>query len=234
MKLSPEQMTKAVSGIDRLIGTIPKQSQQTIKGVFFLLIFGFVIGGAVYGIIMGKEAAVIKSAPIIENTNEAFEMDIKREREGGNFTSMLDAEVINEMKKIDAGKIQFPSRANMEPEADRGIIEPPSGRKVRESPDIQVQDPLFEGDYKSKPSIESDVRPLEKRKGPDSGNRESVMDSEKKEVQPLPDVEPKHRLDVRERNSEVRPLEKKRPGRGTDMRSPKPLYNNSNEGIIGE
>src|SRR3990172_4391707 len=101
MKLSPEQMTKAVSGIDRMIGTIPQHNQQTIRGVFFLLIFGFIIGGAVYGTMRGKEAAEIKSAPIIERTNDAFDLDIKREGEGGNFTSMLDAEVINEMKKID-------------------------------------------------------------------------------------------------------------------------------------
>jgi len=218
-------MTKAVSGIDRLIGTIPEQSLQTIKGVFFLVVFGLVIGGAVYGIMKGKEAAEIKSAPIIENTNEAFEIDLKREREGGNFTSMLDAEVINEMKKIDTGKIQFPSRTNMEPEADRGIIEPPSGRKVRESPDVQVQDPLFEGDYKSKPKIESDVRSLEKRKSAETGDRGSVMESEKKESPPLPEVESKRKPDVK-------PLEKKRPARGTDIRSPEPLYNK--EGIIGE
>jgi len=232
MKLSPEQMTKAVSGIDRLIGKIPQQNQQTIRGVFFLLLFAFVIGGAVYGIMKGKEAAEIKSAPIIEHTNEAFEMDIKRERDGGNFTSMLDAEVINEMKNIDRGKIQFPSRVNMEPETERGIIEPPSGRKFRESPDVRVQDPLFEGDYKAKQEIESKVRPLEKRKSPDSGDRESVVESEKKEQQPLPEVESKRRSDIRERGSDVRPLEKKRPGSGTDIRSPEPLHNN--EGIIGE
>ena len=232
MKLSPEQMTKAVSGIDQLIDKIPKQSQQTIRGVFFLLIFAFVIGGAVYGIMKGKEAAEIKSAPIIEQTNEAFEMDIKREREGGSFATMLDAEVINEMKKIDSGKIQFPSRANMEPEADRGIVEPPTGRKVRETPDVRVQDPLFEGDYKSKSRIESEVRSLEKRKSPDSGDRESVVESEMKELPSLPEGESKRGLEARERRADVRPLEKKRPGRGTDIRSPEPLHNN--EGIIGE
>jgi hypothetical protein len=232
MKLSPEQMTKAVSGIDRLIGKIPQQRQQTIRGVFFLLMFAFIIGGAVYGTMRGKEAAEIKSAPIIERTNDAFELDIKREREGGNFTSMLDAEVINEMKRIDRGKIQFPSRANMEPEADRGIIEPPSGRKVRESPEVRVQDPLFENDYKAKPKIESDVRSIEKRKSPDSGDRESIMESEKKELRPLPEGDSKRRSDIRERGSDMRPLEKKRTGRGSDIRSPEPLHNN--EGIIGD
>jgi len=232
MKLSPEQMTKAVSGIDRMIGTIPQHNQQTIRGVFFLLIFGFIIGGAVYGTMRGKEAAEIKSAPIIERTNDAFDLDIKREGEGGNFTSMLDAEVINEMKKIDRGKIQFPSRASMEPEADRGIIEPPSGRKVRESPDVRVQDPLFEGDYKAKPKIESEVRSLEKRKNTDSGDRESLMESEKKEVPPLQEADPKRKSDIRERGSEVKPLEKKRPGRRSDTRAPEPLHNN--EGIIGD
>lgn len=232
MKLSPDQMTKAVSGIDQLIGKIPKQNQQTIKGVFFLLVLAFVIGGAVYGTIKGKEAAEIKSAPIIEHTNEAFEMDIKLEREGGNFTSMLDSEVINEMKKISGGKIQFPSRVNMAPEADGGIIEPSSGRRVKESPDVRIREPLFEGDYKSKPKMESEVRSLDKKMSPDSGDHESVLESEKKKLPPLPESEPKRGSDIRESASDVRPLEKKLPGRRTDPRSPGPLHNN--EGIIGE
>lgn len=230
MKISPEKMTKAVTGIDRLIGKIPERDQQTIKSVFFLALFGLVVAGVVVGVMRGKDAAKIKSAPIIERTNDTFDQDIKREREGGNFTSLLDAEVINEMKKIDRGKILFPSRTNMEPETDKGIIEPQTDRKVKESPDVRVQDPLFEGDYKTKPKLESDVRSLEKWKSPASEDRGSVLESEKKELSPLPEPESKPGPDKRKRDSDVRPLEKKRTGRGSDIRAPGPLHHN--EGII--
>ena len=102
---------------------------------------------------------------------------------------MLDTEMINEMKKMEIDKIQFPTRTSMEPEVDRGIIEPESGRKVKGSPDVGIQDPLFEGDYKKRPSIDSDVRPVEKRTRASSEDRESILDSEKKDIAPIQERE---------------------------------------------
>jgi hypothetical protein len=208
MKLSPEAMNNAVSGVDGLIGKIPKRTQQTIKNLFMLTIFCLVGGGIVLGVIWGKQAAEIKSAPIIEHTNDAFDLDIKRERAEGNF-SMLDTEMINEMKKMEIDKIQFPSRTSMEPEVDKGIIEPESGRKVKGSPDVKIQDPLFEGDYKKRPAIESDVRSVEKRTRASSEDRESVLDNEKKDIGPIPERESGLQQEPRKRESGVRRLEKK-------------------------
>lgn len=184
MKVSPEAVNNAVSGVDRMIGTIPKRTQQSIKNLFMMIVFFMVIGGIVMGVMWGKEAAEIKSAPIIERTNDAFDLDIKRERTEGNF-SMLDTELINEMKKIEMGKIQFPTRTAMEPEVDKGIIEPESAKKMKESPEVRSQDPLFEGDYKKRPSIDSEVKPIEKRSGASAADRESIMESEKKEIGPI-------------------------------------------------
>jgi hypothetical protein len=198
MKISQDSMTRAasgaVSGADRLIRQIPEQTQVTIKGLFFLLIFGCVIGGVVWGITAGKESAKIKSAPIIENTNEAFDLDIKREKEDGNFTAMLDSEKISEMKKIDMEKVKFPSQTNLEPDIEKGVIEPEMHRKIKESPEVRVQDPLFEGDYGKKPEIRSDVRPIEKRSGGAVKDRESMIDNEQKDL-------PR----IKERNTELAP-----------------------------
>jgi hypothetical protein len=188
----------------------------------------------VYGVKTGRDAARIKSAPIIESTNEAFELDIKRERGDGNFSSMLDTEVINEMKRIDTEKIKFPSRTNLEPEADRGIIEPDSGRKVRESPGVVDHDPLFESDEARKPKIDSDVKPIQKRSGPAVESGESVLDGEQKDIEPLRAKEPvgKESGDKTSGRTDVRPLEKKRAIRGSDIRDPEPIHHD--EGILGD
>ena len=83
IKLDPQAMNNAVSGVDNLIRKIPKRTQQTIRNLFMLTMFCLIGGGIVLGVMWGKEAAKIKSAPIIEHTNEAFELDIKRERRRG-------------------------------------------------------------------------------------------------------------------------------------------------------
>jgi hypothetical protein len=202
MKISPEAMNNAVSGVDHMINRIPKRTQQTIRNLYMLTIFCLAGGGVVMGVMWGKQSAEIKSAPIIERTNDAFDLDIKRERTEGNF-SMLDTEMINEMKKMDVDKIQFPTRSSMEPEVDRGIIEPEAGKKMKESPEVRIQDPLFEGDYKRRPAVDSDVRPVEKRSRAAGEDRESVLDSERKDIGPLPERE------TGEREQRVKRLEKR-------------------------
>lgn len=225
-------MTKAVSGVDRLINSIPHDTQQTVKSIFFLVMLGFAVGGAVYGVTMGKEAAKIKSAPIIESTNDAFELDIKREHGDGNFSSMLDSEVINEMKSIDMGKIQFPTRTSLEPEADRGIIEPDTGRKVKETPGVIEHDPLFESGKERKPVIDSDVKPIEKRSGHAEGAGGSLLEDEQKELGPLRQKGPAAKgAEDSSASPDVKPLEKKRSA-GEDIRGPEPIHRE--EGILGD
>jgi len=217
-------MSKAVSGVDRMINKIPHGTQESIRSIFFLVILAGAITGGVLGFKRGRDAAEIKSAPIINYTNEAFDVDVKREREKGNFTSMLDSEVINEMKRIDAGKMRFPTRTNLEPEADRGIIEPETGRKAKESPAIKEAEPLIEGDYRSKGGAAPDVRSIERRGGSRTDEPSAVIEKEKSAIEPLPERETvtKPPATLR-RDTDVRPLEKRKPVRGTDIRDPGPV-----------
>ena len=39
MKISPEAMNNAVSGVDHMINRIPKRTQQTIRNLYMLTIF---------------------------------------------------------------------------------------------------------------------------------------------------------------------------------------------------
>ncbi|OHD68665.1 MAG: hypothetical protein A2W19_12660 [Spirochaetes bacterium RBG_16_49_21] len=228
MKFRPPSINKAASGIDRLIGRMPYRAQESVKGMFYLFVFMLTVGGAVYGVIRGRDAAVIKSAPIIEHTNDTFELDIKRERNEGNFSSMLDSDMINEEKKSGLGKMEFPMRAHMEPEADKGIIEPDTQKKVKPSADIMTREPIFEDENRSKPVVSSNVDPVEKRSKALDDN-ETIVGAEQKQLRP---VREKGR-DVRGRYTERidrKPGAKKRE-RGTDIRSPE-TPNNNNDGMI--
>mgnify|MGYP001172847479 CR=1 FL=1 len=224
IKISPQSMTRAVSGLDRMINRIPRRTQQTIKSLFVLLVLGGSVGAFIWGAVKGREAAEIKSAPIVSSTNEVFDVDIKRENEGGNFSALLDSEVINEMKSIEAEKMRFPTKTNLEPETDRGIVEPDFGRKTRESTEVRNPEPLIEGDYRPGGGPAADVRPVEKRGGASVELPETVVDAEKGGIEKLPERETGRKPDTTfRRDTDVRQLEKKKPVRGADIREPAPV-----------
>ena len=217
-------MTRAVSGVDRMIGRIPHRTQQSIKSMFVLLVLGGAVGAFIWGAMKGREAAEIKSAPLVNSTNEVFDVDVRRENEGGDFSAMLDSEVINEMKSIDAEKMRFPTKTNLEPETDRGIVEPDYGRKAKETPEVRDPEPFLEGDYRSKDGPAADVRPIEKRSGASAERSETVVDVEKRVIEPLPESETGTKPDAKfRRDTDVRQLEKRKPVRGADIREPAPV-----------
>jgi hypothetical protein len=224
IKISPQTMTRAVSGIDRMINRIPRRTQQSIRSLFFLAVICGAIGAGVWGGIKGNDAARIKSAPLINFTNDVFEVDVKREHTGGNFSSMLDSDTINEMKRIETGKLRFSTRTNLEPEADRSLVEPEADRAVKVSPGVRNPEPLIEGDYRSKDAPPSDVRPVEKRGGSPVREPDAVIEKEQGQIEPLPEREaPAKPNTTFRRDTDVPQLEKKKPVRGADIRDPGPL-----------
>jgi hypothetical protein len=222
IRLSPDTMRKAASGIDRMMGNVSYQTQQSVRSVFFLTIFVLVVGGSIYGYMKGKNAAVIKSTPIIEFTNDAFELDIKRERGEGNFSSMLDSDMINELKGKDVNKTPYPTRVSLEPEVDKGIIEPDINKKIRPA-DVQIKEPIIEEENRFKPRIDSSVKPIERKSVPAYNERETIIEQENKEIKPVRSKRTgmRDRVEKSDRKAELK--------RRTDIRAPEPP---DKEGII--
>ncbi len=226
-----KSVDRASSGIDRLIDGIPHRTRDTIRNLFYFLVFVMVVAGAVYGVNRGRESAKIKSAPIIDTTNEAFEVRMKQEREGGDFSAMLDTELINEMKRVDMEKVQFPTRVNLEPELDSGIMEPERRRPETTLPEPGTGDPILDGNYGRKPVIESEVGTIEKRTAPPSVEGNAVMDAEKRSITPLDSPLDGNSGDAMKAAPEPGATGERRNLRKGDIRAPGPLIRD--EGIIG-
>lgn len=225
-----KSVNRAASGVDRLIDGIPHRTRETIRNLFYFLVFIMMIGGSVYGVTRGRESAKIKSAPIIDTTNEAFEVRMKQEREGGDFSAMLDTELINEMKRVDMEKIQFPTRVNLEPELDSGMIEPEKRRPEATLPEPGTGEPILDGTYGGKPVIESDVEAIEKRPPSAAGEDNRVLDAEKRSIRPLAAPEKERVNDALDAAPDSKPADTRRNLRKGDIRAPGPLLRD--EGII--
>jgi hypothetical protein len=227
MKLTPDKMAKAASGINRMIGVIPRRTQETIKGVFYLFVFILTVAGGVYGVVRGRDSAKIKSAPIVESTNDAFDLDVKRERNEGNFSSMLDSDLINEEKKLGVSKTEFPTRVSMEPEVDKGIIEPEKQRTVKPSEQIMTQEPIIEDKGASRPVIDSRVEPVGKRSTVAKEGDETIVSTERKKIRTMDEEGAGKRGGEKRRAARKSRAEMN--DRGGDMRAPQ---RQNDEGMI--
>jgi len=155
-------LTAVFNVFNKLIGGISSSTADSIKKGFFALIFFLCIGGMILGYNRGKDAALIKSPPLVNSTNEVFELDAMKEMDEGDFSSMLESEKINEMKSTEPAKAKYPSRENLEPEIDRAIVEPEKDKKIKPAPGLEVEERLFEQDETGKKTEKSDVRLLKR------------------------------------------------------------------------
>lgn len=126
-------LTSAIMSINRLIDSINLQTVETIKRGFFFLIFLMSLSGIYAGYNMGTKAAKIKSDPLAEFVNDTFKIDINKERAKGNFSDVLESEIINESTMNNFTKSAFSVRESMNPEQTKEAIE--SRNKIPE-PDI--------------------------------------------------------------------------------------------------
>ncbi len=179
-------INRIIYTINGLIGRIDKQTAMMIRQLFSLLIVMLAIGGIVMGWRMGKDAARIKSDPIASNTAELFDIDMRKERDEGSFGAMLESELIRESREYGLEKPRFRAKEDLEPDLDRGIIEPETDKKMKiTGPDRD--NPLFEGKYRSFDGESPEVKPLEKREKTIRGEDETRSE---KTVTPLKKTEP--------------------------------------------
>jgi len=175
-------ISKIFTPVNDLLNNIDSKTAETIKVSFYFFIFVLALGGAYFGYTKGTDSAKIKSPPLAEITNEVFDIDMSRERGTRSFNSILDRDLINEMKNIKLEKNRYPSRESMETYIDKGIVEPAGDEKIKTSQDISINDRIIEGEYKPKSISSPDVKPLDAEKESRKVKADKILLDEKTEI----------------------------------------------------
>lgn len=169
-----------ITSVNRLLNGIDRRTADSIRQGFFLLVGILVILAVVIGYQMGKKAARKGGNQIAEFTNSAFDVTRKKEREEGSFRSMLDSELIREMRESSAEKVRFPSNTALEPEFKTGLIEPDSSeRKVTPPPAVDMRDRLSEIDHTDRKREIPDTQALKRREAVDKMKNPDIIRDEK-------------------------------------------------------
>jgi hypothetical protein len=220
---------KFLSGINGMLGGMDRRTVDTVRQLFFTFTVLLAIGGIFLGYGLGRKSAKRSGAQIAEYTNDVFAVDIKRERPDGDFRSMLESDLLQEMEKSRIGKIQFPVNERLLPEREERLVEPDtSERKVTAPPSMDLRDRISEADRIDERPPPSDVRALGRRgletrspekpeiikndgidvlPGKDSGPGNRGI--EKAAGEPVP-VPPRNEKGVRQKpRPEIKPLERK-------------------------
>lgn len=126
-------VTSVLITINKLIDSMSLKTIESIKRGFFFFIFIMCIVGIVIGYNMGTKSAKIKSNPLAEFVNDTFKIDINKEKKDGDFSDLLESEIVNESPMNNFNKSTFPTRENLNPELKKEVIE--SESKIPE-PDV--------------------------------------------------------------------------------------------------
>ena len=170
---------KVLSGIiiriNRMIDSLSLQTQETIRRSFFFLLFIFIIAGIVMGYNMGLDSAKIKSSPIAEYVNDTFKIDINREKSTGDFSGMLESEIMKESEMDSLQKFSFPSKEELNTDIDRNIFESENPLKKRKPGPMAVTEdgPVEESAVIIRKKINPVVRPL--KKSSDSTKEDAII-----------------------------------------------------------
>jgi hypothetical protein len=165
-----------INGLNHFLESMDRKTVEAIKQSFYFITFVALIIAIIIGYNSGKKAAKRGGKTLAENTNQVFSVDVKRERPEGRFYSMLDTDAIREIDRSDYNKLQFPSRATLEPENRDELVEPDLFKKEK-SPEIDI-DRLAEidrTDEKPEPSIKT----LPKRESPLRDRKLDIIDEKK-------------------------------------------------------
>ncbi|MCL1834325.1 MAG: hypothetical protein FWG49_07475 [Leptospirales bacterium] len=136
MDIISKIFTSIIVKINGLIDSMSYKTINSIKRGFFFFIFVMCIVGIVIGYRIGSGGAKIKSSPLTEYVNDTFRMDISKA--DGNFSEILQNEMLSEAPMNNFNKYDFPSREDFNPEFKKGIME--SDSKI---PDPDIADKPF-------------------------------------------------------------------------------------------
>jgi hypothetical protein len=126
-------LTSMLISINRMIDSLNLKTVESIKRGFFFFIFIMCLVGIFVGYNMGTKSAKIKSNPLAEYVNDTFKIDINKKRADGDFSDILESEIINETTMNNFNKSSFSTRENLNPELSKEVIE--SKNKIPE-PDL--------------------------------------------------------------------------------------------------
>ncbi len=171
-----------ITQINILIDRLDRKTIETIKQSFYFLIFIATIAAIILGYNLGKKAAKRGGKPLAELTNEAFTIDIKKERREGRFPSMLDTETIRETDSRDFNKLRFPTKDILEPETRDNIVEPESLKKRPVTLREIDKDRIAEIDREGTDLTNPEVQKLKRREAPLRERNLDIMKDEEKRI----------------------------------------------------
>ena len=112
--------TSVIIAINNLIDSLSHKTTESIKKGFFFVVFIMCIVGIIIGYRIGSGEAKIKSTPLVEYVNDTFRLSINKT---GDFSELLQNEMLNEAPMDNFNKYDFPLRENFNPEVKQGIME---------------------------------------------------------------------------------------------------------------
>ncbi len=138
-------LSRMIGGLNALIERTPRKTAESIRQGFFLLTAILLVIAVIIGHQIGKKGARKMGTQIAGETNDTFDIDIKLGKESGDFRSMLDSELLSEIRESTINKVQYPVQGRLEPETGDGLIEPPSPeRTLSPTPDLDLRDRISE------------------------------------------------------------------------------------------
>ena len=178
-----QMISKAIGALNTAIDRTPKKTADGIRQGFFLATAVLLVVGIIIGHQIGKKSARKMGTQIAGETNQTFDIDIMLERKDGKFRTMLDSELMSEMRESGIGKIGFPVQGRLEPETGDGIIEPPSPERAESPvPGLDLRDRISEPARTDDIRAPSDIRNLKRRDPyPSGGEKPEILREERDE-----------------------------------------------------
>jgi len=199
-------ITKIIISINGAIDSMPLKTVEAIRRGFYFLIFVLCIVGIFIGYNMGTKSAKIKSDPLAKFVNDTFKIDINKERANGDFSEMLESEIVNESPMNNFNKSAFPTRENLNPEIRKEAVE--SENKIPE-PDLidkpfKPETPVNEKFNQNQSKNDQPIKALDKTFK--DNNTESVIIKDEETKKAVPKTEDnKNIIKILEKNKKVTP-----------------------------